>query len=328
MSTLLIACTNSIGQFLLMRFFEGMGLCFICVIGYATIQEIFEEMDAIRLIAAMANISVLAPLLGPLLGATFVCYYSWRWIFVVIAGFALLSLWGLWRYMPEPVGQTTRLGHEIKSEPFLFPVIMANYKQLLKNKAFIFGSIATGVLGLPCVIWIGLAPVIMVTKAHASMIEYGLWQMPIFGAFIAGNVLLQYMTHKSTVTKMIAFGTLISSVSLLVMFVLPCLFGTDYIWLTPGLITYFFGYGLVAGPLSRFTLYSTAVSKGTASALMSMIGICVQAVGIEVANYAYEGLGNLFFGFYCALAGMVYIVLVWGMFHFKPNESLEFSPKP
>src|SRR5581483_8516613 len=49
--TIALAGSNSINQFLIMRFFEGMGLCFIVVIGYATLQEIFAEMDAIRLIA-------------------------------------------------------------------------------------------------------------------------------------------------------------------------------------------------------------------------------------------------------------------------------------
>ena len=39
-----IAVSNSIDQFMAARFFQGMGLCFICVVGYATLQEIFEEM--------------------------------------------------------------------------------------------------------------------------------------------------------------------------------------------------------------------------------------------------------------------------------------------
>lgn len=41
--TLFIACSNSIDQFLVARFFQGMGLCFICVVGYATLQEIFQK---------------------------------------------------------------------------------------------------------------------------------------------------------------------------------------------------------------------------------------------------------------------------------------------
>nr|WP_232220641.1 MFS transporter [Legionella tunisiensis] len=92
--TLLIACSNSIDQFLIARFFQGMGLCFIGVIGYATLQEIFAEMDAIRLIAIMANVSIAAPLLGPLLGATFIHFFSWRFIFIIIGIFALVAFWG------------------------------------------------------------------------------------------------------------------------------------------------------------------------------------------------------------------------------------------
>lgn len=34
---------NSIEVFMISRFFQGMGICFIGVIGYATIQEMFEE---------------------------------------------------------------------------------------------------------------------------------------------------------------------------------------------------------------------------------------------------------------------------------------------
>lgn len=70
----------------------------------------FEEMDAIRIISIMANVAILAPLLGPLMGAVVIHYTSWRYIFVTIALGALIALWGLWRYMPEPIGQIKRNG--------------------------------------------------------------------------------------------------------------------------------------------------------------------------------------------------------------------------
>ena len=126
--TLLIASSNSMNQFLIARFFQGMGLCFIGVIGYATIQELFAEMDAIRIIAIMANAAILAPLLGPLMGALVIHYTSWRWIFIMIAIGALIALWGLWRYMPEPIGQVKRDGELIPIEKRLYPL-----KRLLKT---------------------------------------------------------------------------------------------------------------------------------------------------------------------------------------------------
>src|ERR1700677_583740 len=48
-ATLILPFSKTITQFLLARFFEGMGLCFIGVVGYAALNEIFDEKDAIRI---------------------------------------------------------------------------------------------------------------------------------------------------------------------------------------------------------------------------------------------------------------------------------------
>ncbi|MBA2651956.1 MAG: MFS transporter [Tatlockia sp.] len=308
--TLFIACSNSIDQFLLARFFQGMGLCFIGVIGYATLQEIFAEMDAIRLISIMANVSTTAPLLGPLLGAIFIKYYSWRFIFVLIAFFALLALWGLWRFMPEPIGQIKRDGEEIKRVAITPRAVATNYLNLLKNPPFILSSFALGIGLMPCLAWIALSPVILIADAKLSIVEYALWQLPIFGATIAGTWLLQHMTRKGTLRKILFNASIILSLGLVLCFILPLFGSNHYIWLMPGLIVYFFGIGVMGAPLNRFILFSTPVSKGTTSALMSMISMCIQALGIELANYFYTSHSNTIFGLFCALVACVYFVFL------------------
>ncbi|WED42178.1 MFS transporter [Legionella cardiaca] len=319
--TILIACSNSIDQFLLARFFQGMGLCFITVIGYATLQEIFAEMDAVRLIAIMANAAILAPLIGPLLGAIFVHYFSWRFIFVIIGAFALFALWGLWRYMPEPVGQIKHNGEEIKRISLSPRVVAQNYKNLIANPSVFFGSAALGLVGLPCIVWIALAPVILIKDAHLSVIEYGVWQIPLFGASIAGNWFLQRLTHKGSLKKILLIGSMLVVLSLLLVLILPLLISDYFLWLMPGLIVYFFGLGVVAAPLSRLILFSTPVGKGTTSAFMSMLGMLIQAVGIEIANYLYATHNNILFGLYCALAGIIYLLLLAGTFLFAKEQT-------
>lgn len=318
--TLMIACSFSMKQFLIARFFEGMGLCFISVIGYATLQEIFEEMDAIRLMAMMANISILAPLVGPLAGALFVHYLSWRFIFILIAFFAFISLYGLWRYMPESVGQTKRDGEIIPRINLSPKTIGSNYKQLFSNPTFTFASIAFGLVGLPCVAWIGLAPVIIVTVGHQSLIDYGLWQLPIFGAIIAGNLVLRHLTHSFSLEKLLKLGSGIVALGLLSMFVLCGIFGEHFFWLLPGLIIYFFGLGIIGSPLSRYILFSTSVAKGTASALMSMLLMSVQAAGVQLANALYTTHSNLVLGGYCLVVGIVYLIVMWAAAFFKKQQ--------
>ncbi|MCP0914370.1 MFS transporter [Legionella sp. 27cVA30] len=315
--SIFIASSQSLDQFLAARFFQGMGLCFIGVIGYATLQEIFAEMDAIRLIAIMANVSILAPLIGPLLGAVFIHYFNWRFIFVTIAGFALIALWGLYRFMPEPVGQVKRDGQEIKRVPLSPRIIMANYKNLLLNRSFLLGSLSLGLLGLPCIAWIALAPVILVVDAKLSVIQYGVWQIPLFSASILGNWFLRYLTHRYSVRKILLIGSAITSVSLGLVLFIPTLTSDYFVWLMPGLIFYFFGLGVSTAPLDRLILFSTPIAKGTTSALMTMIAMCIQGLGIEVANYFYLGHSNLIFGFFCASSGAVYLIFLMGAFFLK-----------
>lgn len=57
---------QTIEQFTLLRFLQGISLCFIGAVGYAAIQESFEEAVCIKITALMANVALIAPLLGPL----------------------------------------------------------------------------------------------------------------------------------------------------------------------------------------------------------------------------------------------------------------------
>lgn len=319
--TVFIACSNSMNQFLVARFFQGMGLCFIGVIGYATIQEIFEEMDAVRLIAIMANAAILAPLLGPLLGAIVIHYTTWRLIFFVIAGFALLALWGLWKYMPEPIGQVKRDGQIIEKAHFSAKVMFSNYKALFTNPEFCYCALATGFVGIPCIAWIALAPIILIVEANLSVIEYGLWQLPVFGATILGNWFLHKLTYKYKLEQIIGLGGILIIVGLLLAALLPYLFGNDYKMLIPGVVIYFFALSIINAPLNRYCLFVTSVSKGTASAVVSLSVMIIGALGIEVANVFYKTHSNLYFALYCNVVAVITILFIVLTFHIKKRPS-------
>lgn len=315
--TLIISMTTSMPQFLVVRFFQGMGMCFICVVGYATLHEMFSDKDAIRLTSIMANIAIIAPLIGPLAGAIFVHYWSWRLIFVLIGILASWALWGLWRWMPEPIGQTKHDGTVIHPISFDIKNILTHYLALCTNKNFMIYAFAFGLLGSPCVIWIGLAPVILMRGDHLTLIQYGLWQLPVFAASITGNIILQQLIKHYSVMKMIWIGSSLAVISLLFLAILPGYFGQHFIWLMPGLICYFLGYALAAGPLYRHILMLTSVGKGMASALNSMMFMLIQAGCLEIANLIYIQHNNFKLGLFCASIGLVYFLIIlinlnWG----------------
>lgn len=94
---LAILLVTSIEQFIAMRFLQGIGLCFIGAVGYATIQESFEEAVCIKITALMANVALIAPLLGPLAGAALIHVAPWQFMFVIFAALGAISFVGLWR---------------------------------------------------------------------------------------------------------------------------------------------------------------------------------------------------------------------------------------
>jgi DHA1 family multidrug/chloramphenicol efflux transport protein-like MFS transporter len=89
-TTILITLVSSIDEFLFARFLQGFGLCFI-FIGYAMIHELFDDKTAVKLCSLIANISVFAPLIGPVIGSAIIINHNWRYVFIVTAVLAVIS---------------------------------------------------------------------------------------------------------------------------------------------------------------------------------------------------------------------------------------------
>ena len=115
-------------------------------------------------------------------------------------------------------------------------------------------------------------------------------------------------------------GSSTVGMGLFLMPILVFLFGKNFIWLMPGLVIYFFGIGLTGAPLARFTLYATKITKGTASALMGLVLMISQAVGIELINDLYVSHNNWVFAVCCAGVGIIYMMVMGGIFLLVKRE--------
>lgn len=166
--------------------------------GYAAIQESFEESVCIKITALMANVALIAPLLGPLVGAAWVHMLPWEGMFILFAVLAAISFVGLQRAMPETA---TRIGEKLSLKE-----LGRDYKQVLKNGRFVAGALALGFVSLPLLAWIAQSPIIIITGEKLSSYEYGLLQVPVFGALIAGNLVLARLTARRTVRSLIIMG--------------------------------------------------------------------------------------------------------------------------
>lgn len=276
---LLILLTQNIESFLVLRFLQGIGLTVISAVGYAAIQETFEERDAIKVMALMANISLLAPLLGPVVGAFLIDHVSWHWGFIGIAFLAFLSWFGLKAKMPD-----TKVS--IPKQPFSY--ILDDFKQVYKNKRFLGMTLALPMVSMPLMLWIALSPVMLVEELGFSSMQYGLAQFPVLGGLILGNIVLIKIIDKLALGKSVLIGLPIMLLGSLVL--VAGVIWQDYlVWcLIAGMTLLSFGEGISFSVLYRFALMSSEVSKGTVAAAVSMLLMFSFFFIIELVRVLYE----------------------------------------
>ncbi|MFA3758960.1 MFS transporter [Yersinia sp. 2466 StPb PI] len=299
---LAILLVNSIEQFIAMRFLQGIGLCFIGAVGYATIQESFEEAVCIKITALMANVALIAPLLGPLAGAALIHVAPWQAMFVLFAVLGAISFVGLWRAMPETAA--------LKGEKLSVAAMWHDYKLVLANRRFMCGSLALGFASLPLLAWIAQSPVILISGEQLSTVEYGVLQVPIFGALIIGNLTLARLSGKTSIPRLIRYGAGPMIIGLLIAAGSTLYSSHAYLWMTAGLSLYAFGIGLANAGLVRLTLFASDISKGTVSAAMGMISMMVFTFGIEFAKIAYLWGNSGIFNLFNLISGLLWLGLV------------------
>ena len=139
--------SRSIFRFLVFRFITGFaGSCGI-VISRAIARDIYEGAELTRFFAILMMINGLAPILAPILGGQILLFTSWRGIFVVLTGIAVMLTTATLIYR-ETLPKEQRLKN--------LGATFAKYPQLLKDRyfrghcllqCFIFGAFFTYLAG-------------------------------------------------------------------------------------------------------------------------------------------------------------------------------------
>ncbi len=305
--SIFLANSSTIEEFILIRFFQGMGLCFIGVIGYSSIQEMFPEKEAVVLISIMSNVALIAPLLGPLLGGIYVEYFHWRGIFIITSTFALISAIGLYLYMPE----TAHLRYSKNSKPekkpdlsilpkLSFHNIYRVFTKILKNKVFLSGCIMAGLNAMPILVWIAISPIILMEKSMFSPAMYGVSQIPVFGGILISTLFVSKLVKVFKLTKIVQIGSIVMLCSIIFMGIASCIFKNNVLILIIPMSIYGIGLGSYSASMFRLVLFSSNESKGTVASLFSIINSFIFILGTKTIEWIYHNQQNWAFAFFCA----------------------------
>jgi DHA1 family bicyclomycin/chloramphenicol resistance-like MFS transporter len=173
-----LVCAMADGPWMLIagRILQGMGAASASTLSLAMTKDCFVGAERERVMAHMAVIVSLAPMLAPVLGGIMLNFASWSSIFHAQVALGLLAMWGVWR-LKEPAPATGRsLGQ-----------VLTAYMKLIGNLRFmsLCTLIALGMTPLFC--FIGGSSFIFIKHFGLSEQVYS-----YFFAFNSGALMLGF----------------------------------------------------------------------------------------------------------------------------------------
>ena len=282
LASLACAWADSIALLVAARFCQALGACAGPVLARAVVRDLYERREAARILAYMASAMALIPALAPILGGWLGAHFGWRFIFDLIALFAVLLLaWSAWhlvetndRRRPDALNPailfTTYLDF-FKSRPFL-AFTLAN--------AFVYGAMFAFISGSSFVLIEGLG---------LSPQNYGI----CFGAVVVGYVLGAWgagrLGPQIGLERSLRIGAGFSFLAGLLLLAGYFLSGPSVATLVPPMILQFIGAGLVmpnsvAGAIAPFP-----DRAGSASAMLGFVQMVAAAASGALVGLLHDG---------------------------------------
>lgn len=95
------ASSHNLTSLVIFRLLQGMGGAFLAPVGRLILVRVYGKENIVGAMARVSMISILALMLGPLLGGAITTYLSWRWIFWLNIPFGLFGIQQIIRYLPR-----------------------------------------------------------------------------------------------------------------------------------------------------------------------------------------------------------------------------------
>ncbi len=291
-ASILCAIADSLTLLLIARFIQGTAICSLLAL-YAAIHELFSTKQAIKLVAIVTSVTVLAPAFGPLIGALLVQFSEWRYIFWLLTALGVISLFTIVFFMPE--SNTARSEIDV-------PKVINDYKSILTNKNFILPSLGYFLLIIIEFAWIFESPFIIIEVFNTSPLFYGVAQTVIFSSYLFGALMTKWVLDRYSVTMLIKYSLYLTVFGTFLLLATATLYENIYVVILC-MIIISFGCSMLFGPLNRLAIEACSEPMGRRTAIFSN-GISLAGVLTGVILGVMDSEGVL------AIAVLIFICII------------------
>jgi len=274
---------DSIHALIIARFLQGMIVPMIVTPSYAAVNEAFDQKAAVKMMATMSSIMLLAPALGPTLGGLLLKVLTWHWIFYIPGIAAVFVVIVVYYLMPETLTESNRI-----KQLHLWGTLR-QYGALFSNRHFVLLLVASSALVGGFVTWIVNGPFVLIDHFGFTPLQYGLVQALIFGAFIAGNQLMKFSVNETNLSKLVWHGFLaVASMSLV--FLLGSVLYGHMPWVVIALVVLVCGCaGFVMPGIFRMTIEASTEAMGIRVGMASGGRAVFAFLAAAVTSVLYQG---------------------------------------
>src|SRR5690606_34881070 len=199
--SVLCMMAGSIELLIFGRVVQAAGGAVGLVLARAIVRDVYDARDAASIIATLAMVMVVMPMMSPLIGGELLVRFDWHSIFYLVAAISLLMMLAMYRLLPETLRNP---------QPFTGVVSMLKgFVTLFRSRVFTCYAVNSAFISVVFFTFISAAPEVMITVLKHPPNEYGYYFIMIPAAFMVGSYIARGLSSRLGITRMIMLGSAI-----------------------------------------------------------------------------------------------------------------------
>ena len=279
-SALAAALADDIFYLQLFRALQGLASCAISVVIFSVVRDRYSYARSSKIYSYLNGVLSIIPALAPILGSILAQSFGWRATFVFMAGYSLLVLLVVAKFLPE----TLKTSDKLASQQFRL-YSFSRFKKVLIKKSFVYYALCsmTGMAGI--LSYVSYAPIWLIQHLQLSEEVFSLLfgfnpLVSIIACFLAPSWISVYGNRFMVMVGLTLM--LISAVLIALLYLLGFTGMMAGLAFMLPVVLLSVGLALSIGPASSIALSSFGGSAGTAAAVLGFIQMAGAAVIISL----------------------------------------------
>lgn len=274
-------------MFIGLRFVQGLAGAAGAVVARAIVRDHFDGDAVAKFFSRLVLVTMLAPMLGPILGAQLLKFGSWQLGFAVLTVVAGVGLVVAYFLLPESLPAHRR-------QAVSFSVMIRNIRKLLSDSRFIGPALTLSLTFGMMFTYISTFSFVSQSQFGASAQQYSMIFAINTLGILSGTQVNGYLIGKVAVFRRLFIGLACASIAIIALASLTASGNANLIDVTIALFVMMFGAGHIFPNCTSLALGSQPPEiAGTGSALMGTMQFALGGFVPTAAAWTTSGLVSM-----------------------------------